>query len=106
MGAMGKSKFYDRLVTGDGTTSKKVESKKGFALMEAMGWKKGKGLGKDSNGITEVIQVKRLAEDLGLGHVTETEKNAKATQGNWWSDSYNDSAMNIEIKAKKKNLIR
>ncbi|XP_078071076.1 angiogenic factor with G patch and FHA domains 1 isoform X2 [Mustelus asterias] len=43
------------------------DSNKGRKMMEKMGWKKGEGLGKESCGITEPIQVQLLQSQAGLG---------------------------------------
>ena len=48
-------KYFDRLLTGTGATSKKVESKFGEAMMKKMGWKTGDGLGRKMDGIIDCI---------------------------------------------------
>ena len=48
-------KYFDRLLTGTGATSKKVESKFGEAMMKKMGWKTGDGLGRKMDGILDCI---------------------------------------------------
>ena len=53
------AKYFDRLMTGDGTSSKQVTSKFGLKYMSKFGWEQGKGLGKKENGAQECLQVKR-----------------------------------------------
>ena len=48
-------KYYDRLLVGTGSTTKEVKSKFGESLMAKMGWKKGDGLGKKLDGMTDCI---------------------------------------------------
>ena len=60
-------KYYDRLLTGTGATSKKVSSKFGEAMMAKMGWKRGDGLGKKMDGIKDCIQIERRDEGVGMG---------------------------------------
>lgn len=48
-------KYYDRLLTGTGETSKEVQSKFGLKMLEKMGWAKGKGLGKNEDGMVDCI---------------------------------------------------
>ena len=40
-----------------------------------MGWKAGQGLGKDLNGMTEHIKVKKRIDDRGLGAEKQAEGN-------------------------------
>ena len=60
-------KYFDKLITGTGSTTKKVKSKFGEKIMQAMGWEDGKGLGKKMDGLNEPIQVTRREEGAGLG---------------------------------------
>ena len=60
-------KYYDKLMTGSGSTTKAVKSKFGSKMLAAMGWETGKGLGANEDGRLECIQVKRREEGVGLG---------------------------------------
>ena len=48
-------KYYDKLMTGSGSTTMKVKSKFGAKIMEQFGWDKSKGLGKNEDGMTDCI---------------------------------------------------
>jgi Pin2-interacting protein X1 len=39
----------------------------GFRMLQKMGWKEDKGLGKNEEGMTESVKVKRRGENEGLG---------------------------------------
>ena len=60
-------KYFDKLIVGDGTSQKKVKSKFGEMMMAKLGWSEGKGLGRNEDGMKEVIQVKRREVGSGLG---------------------------------------
>ena len=60
-------KYYDRLLAGTGATERKVESRFGSKMLEKMGFKEGQGLGKNDDGITECIQIKRRDDGAALG---------------------------------------
>lgn len=47
------------------SSKKSIDIVKG--MMEKMGWEEGKGLGKDSQGISEPIQAKERPKHMGLG---------------------------------------
>ena len=59
-------KYFDKLLTGTGTTNKEVKSKYGEKLMKSLGWDKGKGLGKNESGMLGCVQIKRREEGVGL----------------------------------------
>ena len=53
---MSKS-YYDKLITGTGSTAKTVKSKFASKILANLGWESGKGLGANEDGRTECIQV-------------------------------------------------
>ena len=86
------SKYYDRLLTGTGVSSKKVESTVASKIMGKFGWKEGEGLGANKQGMTECIQLKRRPEASGLG----SEDKKPNEWNDWWSASYNKVAKKIK----------
>ncbi|XP_060109769.1 G patch domain-containing protein 4 [Heteronotia binoei] len=58
------------------------------------GWKKGKGLGKQENGISEAIKVKVKCDTAGVGH-----DSAEQFTFHWWDHLFNSSAANIAVEA-------
>ena len=87
-------KYYDKLMTGSGTTSKQVKSKFGEAMMKKMGWEQGLGLGKEMDGMTDCIQVKRREEGAGLGNEEGDDKKKTFK----WNDAFWDNMYNTNIK--------
>ena len=85
-------KYYDRLLTGTGETSKEVKSKFGQKMLEQMGWQKGKGLGRNEDGMTECIQIKRREEGAGLGDVNTSAAKTFKWGEQSWVDAYNQAA--------------
>ncbi|XP_042296044.1 G patch domain-containing protein 4 isoform X2 [Sceloporus undulatus] len=57
------------------------------------GWKKGKGLGKRENGISEAIRVKVKCDTAGVGH-----NSAEQFSFHWWDHLFNSSAANISVE--------
>ncbi|CDW81217.1 g patch domain containing [Stylonychia lemnae] len=100
-------KYFDKLMTGSGVTGRQVKSKLGENIMKMMGWDHGKGLGKHEKGETEVIQIKRREEGMGLG----VENTSPAVTFRWsdqfWVDVYNKAATSFQnvkqSKEKKKS---
>ena len=86
------AKYYDRVLTGSGVSSKKVESDVATKIMSKFGWKQGEGLGANKQGMTECIQIKRRAESAGLG----AEEKPKNEWNDWWSKSYDSIAKKIK----------
>jgi Pin2-interacting protein X1 len=68
--------------------------------LEKMGWAAGQGLGKNKQGMSSHIKVKKREDDVGLGHV----KHELQTQQQWWNDSMGDVLAKLGGggKAKKK----
>eukprot|EP01036_Dinobryon_divergens_P023197 gene23197-31517_t len=61
----------------------------GFKMLQKMGWKEDKGLGKNETGIVSSVKIKKRENSVGLG--METEVDIAGNTG--WSDtvnSYND----------------
>lgn len=61
------SKYRERLLKSSGVSNRKVESDYAKKLMEKMGWKEGKGLGKKETGDIECVQIRRREDGEGLG---------------------------------------
>ena len=92
-------------MTGTGETKKEVKSKFGTKMMESMGWEKGKGLGKNLDGMTDCIQIKRRDEGTGIGDVNETPAATFKWGNAFWDDAYKQAADNfkhIEVKPDRK----
>ena len=91
-------KYYEKLVAGSGSTSKKVKSKFGEKIMEQLGWASGKGLGKNDDGMQDPIQITRRDEGTGLGDDDPLEnENIPANKqfkwnNNFWDEMYNNNA--------------
>ena len=94
-------KYYDRLLTGSGSTERAVKSKFGMKMLESMGWTKGAELGKNENGLTECIQIKRREEGQALGAEPEGPSASFKWNDSFWDDVYNSATKGIEITAKK-----
>ncbi|TEB20410.1 hypothetical protein C9890_0072 [Perkinsus sp. BL_2016] len=88
-------KFYDRLLTGTGVSSKQVESEFGSKILSKFGWKDGDGLGSDRQGMKECIQISRREENAGLGKGTEGMSSLSDEWGDWWTASFNSIAKQI-----------
>ena len=83
---------YIEEMSRKGISYKKFNSTFGAKILEKFGWKEGEGLGKEKNGITEAIQIKRREENMGLG------KTKKEIMWNdkWWEQSYNNILKDIK----------
>ncbi|CEL94736.1 unnamed protein product [Vitrella brassicaformis CCMP3155] len=87
-------KFYDRLLSGSGVQSKPFKSSFGEVMLKKMGWKEGNGLGREQQGTTSCLQIKKREQALGLG---ADSKDAPEEQWkNWWGDLYNNIANKIQ----------
>ena len=69
--------------------------------MAKMGWKKGDGLGKKMDGITDCIQIKRRDENLGMGAEIETAQSKFKWNDSFWDDAYNQLATKFSATAPK-----
>ena len=69
--------------------------------MAKMGWKQGDGLGKNMNGITDCIQIKRRDENLGMGAEVETVGSKFKWNDQFWDDAYNQLASKFSATAPK-----
>ena len=49
-----------------GVSHKKFTSEFGAKILGKFGWNEGEGLGKNKNGITEAIQIKRREENINI----------------------------------------
>lgn len=97
-------KYFDRLLTGTGETNKEVKSKFGAKMLESMGWSKGQGVGKNMDGMTDCIQIKRREENQGLGDVNLSAAKTFKWGDAFWDDAYNSAAAKfkeVEIKPDK-----
>ena len=82
-------KYYDKLMTGTGSTTKEVKSKFGEKIMAQLGWETGKGLGKNEDGMKDCIQVKRREEGVGLGQENMTPSTSFKWNDKFWDNAYN-----------------
>ncbi|KAL4490878.1 hypothetical protein ABPG72_008614 [Tetrahymena utriculariae] len=87
-------KFRDRILEGTGVSNKKFECDFGLKMLQKMGWK-GNGLGREQQGQTECIQIKKREEGLGLG----VDENKKKFEWNdtWWENHYNNAVKTVGI---------
>ncbi|KAL8184316.1 UNVERIFIED_CONTAM: G patch domain-containing protein 4 [Gekko kuhli] len=80
------------------SNSSQQQKSKGLTFAEKQlkkhGWKKGKGLGKRENGISEAIKVKVKCDTAGVGH-----DSAEQFTFHWWDHLFNSSAANIAVEA-------
>ncbi|KAJ7307567.1 hypothetical protein JRQ81_009593 [Phrynocephalus forsythii] len=88
-------------------TSPEGKTKKGRGLtfaekqLKKHGWEKGKGLGKQENGISEAIKVKVKSDTAGVGH-----HSAEQFTFHWWDHLFNASAANLAVEAGKDGGVR
>ena len=93
--SQGSKKYYERLASSNGTSSKAVQSKFGIAMLKKMGWSEGKGLGRAENGIVECIQVQRREEGVGLG---QEKKDKFRWNDSFWKDIYDSVASKLTVE--------
>jgi hypothetical protein len=96
VGVMSK-KYYDKILSGSGTSSVKVKSVFGSKILAKYGWKEGEGLGASMNGVQECVQVEKRNERVGIG----AEKKSDSEWDNWWSGAYDSVAQKIAVKVTK-----
>eukprot|EP00831_Metopus_contortus_P008541 TRINITY_DN13274_c0_g1_i2.p1 TRINITY_DN13274_c0_g1~~TRINITY_DN13274_c0_g1_i2.p1 ORF type:complete len:182 (-),score=36.68 TRINITY_DN13274_c0_g1_i2:116-637(-) len=92
----GSEKYYDRLLQGTGFCSKPVKSKFGANILKKMGWTEGKGLGKHEDGEAECFQVKRRADNAGVGS-SPAGPAAPSWNTAFWETMYNDAAKKLTV---------
>jgi hypothetical protein len=89
-------KYYDKVLSGSGTSSVKVKSAFGSKILAKYGWKEGQGLGSSMEGVEECVQVERREERVGIG----AEKKSDSEWDNWWSGAYDSVASKIAVTVK------
>lgn len=88
-------KYYDKVLSGSGTSSVKVKSAFGSKILAKYGWEEGQGLGSSMSGVKECVQVEKREERVGIG----CEKDAESSEwDNWWSGAYDSVAAKINVK--------
>ncbi|KAL0984829.1 hypothetical protein UPYG_G00147640 [Umbra pygmaea] len=63
------------------------------------GWKQGKGLGRQEDGISEPIKVKVKCDKGGMGH-----HQGKQFTFHWWDHVFNKAASNLEVESDKNGV--
>lgn len=89
-------KYYDKVLSGSGTSSVKVKSAFGSKILAKYGWKEGQSLGSSMKGVEECVQVQRREERVGIG----AEKKSDSEWDNWWSGAYDSVASKIAVTVK------
>ena len=92
---------YIEQMSRTGVCYKKFKSDFGAKILGKFGWKEGEGLGKQKDGITEAIQIKRREENMGLGK----NKNKTVMNDKWWQDSYDNILKGMKVH-NNKNMIK
>ena len=88
---------YIEQMSRTGVSYKKFKSDFGAKILGKFGWKEGEGLGKQKDGITEAIQIKRREENMGLGK----NKNKTVMNDKWWQDSYDNILKSMKVHNNK-----
>ncbi|PHJ24213.1 g-patch domain-containing protein [Cystoisospora suis] len=89
-------KFYDRMLKGTGVTSRPFHSAFAASIMKKFGWEEGKGLGRNEEGRTDCLQIRRREENIGLGHSDASETKTQDQWRNWWDGLYNSMAAKLK----------
>ena len=79
-------------MSSSGTSKTKVKSKFGEKMLSKMGWK-GAGLGKNQDGVSDCVQIKRRDEGKGLG---KEEKKRFQWDNAFWENTFNDVAKKLK----------
>lgn len=91
-------KYYDKILSGSGTSSVQVKSAFGSKILAKYGWTEGQGLGASMSGVKECVQIEKREERIGIG----CEKNNESSEwDNWWSGAYDSVAAKISVKVNK-----
>lgn len=91
-------KYYDKVLSGSGTSSVKVKSAFGEKILAKYGWSEGQGLGSSMSGAKECVQIQKREERIGIG----CEKDSGSSEwDNWWSGAYDSVAAKINVKVNK-----
>ncbi len=62
------------------------------AQLEKYGWKEGQGLGKNSDGMKDAIQVTMKQDNFGLGKGVDSEWSFA-----WWDHAFNKACLSIQV---------
>lgn len=102
------SKLRSRLGASLNEAAAAAPDSSGFAKkqLEKMGWRDGKGLGKNQQGMATHIKVVKREDDAGIGHVrAELQVYQQQQHQQWWSESMGNvfAKLNSTATKKKKN---
>jgi hypothetical protein len=67
--------------------------------LEKYGWKDGKGLGRNEDGISEALKPKLKFDNGGIGHEV-----GEQFTNNWWERVFNNAANNINVKVEEHDV--
>ena len=99
-------KWFEMLAVGSGTTNREVKSSFGEKILKKMNWDKGDLLGKkkeDMMGLAEPVQMKRRAENLGMGAEEMNEKQRWKWDSKPWEDAFNSTISKLDVIEKKRD---
>jgi len=72
-----------------------------YTHMEGLGWSKGKGLGKQEQGIVDALKPKLKFDQTGVGH-----NMADEFEFHWWDHVFNKAAKNIQVDSNEEGDIK